>query len=237
MDRLTRKELKSDKFALEVEHTVDYVSEHRQQVILYGAIVAAIVVIAGGIYLYRNHTRAVRQEELHVALRIQDASVGPSQTPGNTSMLSFPTEQAKQQALVKAFTNLAVQDSGTEEGTIATYYLGTNAADKGNLADAAKYLGEAANSSYSNYASMAKLALARIYAGQGKLADGEKLIRSVIDHPTDFVSKEDATIALARLLAPTRPEEARKLLEPLRTARSSISRAALSALAGLAQPK
>ncbi|MGH7248668.1 MAG: tetratricopeptide repeat protein, partial [Pseudomonadota bacterium] len=229
MDRLTRKELKSDKFALEVEHTVDYVSEHREQVIRYGSVAVAVILIAGGTYLYRSHTHAVRQDALRVALRIQDASVGPPQVPGNASMLSFPTEDAKQKALVGAFTDLAAKYSGSEEGTIAEYYLGTNAADKGDLAGAGKYLKEVADSGYPNYASMAKLGLARIYAEEGKLADGEKLIRSVIGKPTDFVSKDDATIALARLLAPTRPEEARKLLEPLRTARSSISRAALSA--------
>ena len=51
-----------------------------------------------------------------------------------------------------------------------------------------------------------------------------------IAKPTVLVSKEHATIVLARLLAPSRPAEARKLLEPLRTARSVISRAALTAL-------
>ena len=44
MDKLTRKELKSDKFALEVQHSVEYVSQHRQQMIRWGAIPAAAVV-------------------------------------------------------------------------------------------------------------------------------------------------------------------------------------------------
>jgi predicted negative regulator of RcsB-dependent stress response len=235
VDRLTRKELKSDKFALEVEHIVDTVSEHRDLVMRYGAIVLAIIVIAGGVYYYRGHQRDVRQQKLHVALRIQDASIGAPQVPGNESMLSFPTAAAKQDALVKAFSDLAKNYSGTEEGTIAEYYLGTNAADRGDLANAEKYLKNVAESGYSNYASVAKLALAQIYAGHGKLAEGEKLIRSVIDKPTDFVSKDGATIALAELLAPTKPDEARKLLEPLRSSRSAISRAALTALANLPQ--
>ena len=63
---------------------------------------------------------------------------------------------------------------------------------------------------------MAKLSLAQIYAAQGKQAEGEKLIQSVIDHPTELVSKESATIALARLVAPTDLPRARKMLEPLR---------------------
>jgi hypothetical protein len=36
-----------------------------------------------------------------------------------------------------------------------------------------------------------------------------------MDKPTVFVSKEQAAIMLARYLTPTKPAEARKLLQPL----------------------
>ncbi len=55
-----------------------------------------------------------------------------------------------------------------------------------------------------------------------------------MDHPTIFVSKEQATFTLATGISKTKPAEARKLLEPLRTSRSSISQAAITALAELA---
>ncbi len=61
-------------------------------------------------------------------------------------------------------------------------------------------------------------------------ADAEKLLRSLIDDPTILVSKEQATIALAKVLAKKNPAEARKLLEPLRAERGPVSRAALTAL-------
>ena len=44
MARITRKELKTDKFALEVGHTVDFFEEHHTEIVRYGA--AALVVIA-----------------------------------------------------------------------------------------------------------------------------------------------------------------------------------------------
>ncbi|MCX6625410.1 MAG: hypothetical protein NTY38_30995 [Acidobacteria bacterium] len=73
------------------------------------------------------------------------------------------------------------------------------------------------------------LALAQIYASQSKIADAEKLLRGLIEDPTVFVSKEQATISLAEILQRTRPDEARKLLEPLRgSARPAVSRAAIS---------
>jgi len=88
-------------------------------------------------------------------------------------------------------------------------------------------VGESGNKAY---ASVARLSLAQLYQAQGKTAEAEKLLRSLMEEPTILVSKEQATIALGGLLAASRPEEARKLLEPLRTERSAVSRSAISVL-------
>jgi predicted negative regulator of RcsB-dependent stress response len=231
VDRLTRKELKTDKFAKEVEHTLDFLGEHRQQTVRYGSIGLAVLLLAVGGYFYRQHERNVRQETLRSALRIEEANVGQ----GSPGSLTFPTVEEKDRAAQKAFTELATRFSSSSEGILARYYLGVNAADKGKLDEAVKNFREVADSSEKGYASLAKLALAQIYQSQGKLPDAEKLLRSVIDHPTVLVSKEEATIALARLIAPTRPDEARKLLEPLRTDRTAVSAAAVQALGEIAQ--
>ena len=233
MDRLTRKELKSDKFALEVQHSVEYVSEHRRQVIRWASIaVVAVLLIAGG-FVYRNYQRTVRQEKLAAAMRIMNANIG--QNPNDTG-LSFPTPADRDTAFDKAFTELAAKYPGTDEGLLAEFYLGTHAADAGKIDAAAKHYKVVADAGNGPYSSMAKLSLAQIYAAQGKQKDGENLIQSVIDHPTELVSKEAATIALARLVAPKDPARARKMLEPLRgNPRSSISRGALNALDDLSQ--
>lgn len=231
MDRLTRKELKTDKFALEVEHTLDFLGEHRQQTIRYGAIALAVIVVLVGGYFYRQHQQAVRLELLRNALQVEEANVGQ----GPQGSMVFPTQDAKDQAARKAFTGLADRFPSSSEGVLARYYLGVNSADKGNLAEAAKAFQQVADSSEKGWASLAKLALARIDQSQGKLADAEKLLRSVVDHPTILVSKEEATIALAKVIAINNPDEARKMLEPLRTDRSAVSAAAVTALGEIAQ--
>lgn len=234
MDRLTRKELKSDRFALEVQHSVEYVSEHRRQLVLWGGIGAALALLIGGTVLYRSHEHSVRENKLAAALQIPNATIGPAP---NEYVVSFPSEADRDKAFQKAFGELATQYPGTDEGLIAEYYLGTDAADKGKVDEAAKRFKTVADSK-SPYSPLAKLTLAQIYASQGKQADGEKLIQSVIDHPTELVSKEQATIALAELIAPKDPARARKMLEPLRGfPRSSVSRAALNALDDINQQK
>jgi predicted negative regulator of RcsB-dependent stress response len=233
LDRLTRKELKSDHFALEVQHSVAFVSGHRQKFALYGGVAIAVVVVIVGVFAYLNYQRTVRQAALHEAMQIQNASVGPTQ---NEYTLAFPTAAEHQKASVKAFSDLAAKYSGSDEGTIAQYMLGTNAADQGNLTEAEKLLKLVVDSGNASYSSLAKLSLASIYAGEGKQAEGEKLIQSLIDHPTVVVSKELATISLAHLVANSDPARARKLLEPLRgSPRPNVSKAALTALSDIPQ--
>jgi len=233
VDRLTRKELKTDRFALEVQHSVEYVSGHRQQLVRWGSIAAAVVVVVVGVYIYLNHERTVRQTALHAAMQIQNANIGP---PQNEFIVTFPTPADRQKAVVKAFSELAAKYSGSDEGVIAEYMLGTNAADQGNLTEAEKFLKRVVDSGNAAYGSLAKLSLASIYAGEGKRAEGEKLIQSLIDHPTVMVSKELATISLAELISNSDPARARKLLDPLRgSPRPNVSKAALSALSDLPQ--
>ncbi len=226
MDKLTRKELKSDKFALEVQHSVEFVSHHRQQMILWAAPAVAVVLIVIGIFYYRTYQHNARQEALHAAMLIQNSQVGPSQSE---YVVSFPTAAARYTAVTKAWSDLAAKYPGTQEGDIAEFFLGTTAADLGNLPDAAKHFKAAIDSGSGPYASEAKLALAPIYAAQGKLNEGVQLIQSVIDHPTVMISKDAATLALADLVKTSDCDRARKLVEPLRTStRSAVSKAAIT---------
>lgn len=232
MDRLTRKELKSDRFALEVQHSIQVVSDHRQQLTRWGTIAGVVAILVIAVFMYRNHEHVVRQEALHAAQQLQNASIGPQQ---NELSVSFPTQAERDKAVSKSFTELAAKYSGTDEGLIAEFFLGTNAADQGKLSEAEKRLKVVADAGIP-YSALAKLSLAQVYSAEGKLADGEKLVQSLIDHPTPLVSKEAATIALAELIQLKDPQRARKLLEPLRSSpRGSVSRVAISALSDMSQ--
>lgn len=230
MSRITRKELKTDKFALEVEHTVDFFEEHRSEIVRYGAIAAVVAVLVLAFMWYRGHQQTLRQQALAHALAAQNAPVG---APPQGGGLSFATQEAKDKEVLKDFSELAVKESGTDEGYIAEYYLGSLASDKGNLAEAEKRFKSVADSGGTRYGSLAKLALAQVYFGEGKADAGEKLLRSLMDHPTVFVSKDQATLALAKALMPIKPAEARKILDPLRAARGPAGQAAIQAYAEL----
>jgi hypothetical protein len=57
----------------------------------------------------------------------------------------------------------------------------------------------------------------------------------LIAKPTVYVSKDQATITLARFLTATNPAEARRLLEPLRATPGTVGQVALGLLAEIPQ--
>lgn len=233
MARITRKELKSDTFALEVGHTLTFFEQHRQELVRYGGAAVGLIVILLGYFWYSGRQHSKRQEALYRAIQIQEMPVGPIQ-PGSVQR-SFPTQDVKDETALKAFTEVQTAHGGTDEGQIAAYYIAAIRADQGKLPEAEKLFKEVSDRADDKYASLAKLALAQIYFADGRNDQGETLLKALIDKPTPFVSKEQATILLARYIAPRKPADAKKLLEPLRTAPGAIGSAAMSAFAELPQ--
>ncbi len=229
MSRITRKELKTDKFALEVEHGISFFEHHKNEAVKYSAIAIGVIVLIVGYTIYARGQHTTRQEALAAAIRVQEAPVGQSGNGG----LAFPSQEAKDQESVKVFSELATKYSGSAEGEIAQYYLGSIKADQGKLAEGEKFFQEVAQKGDEKYASLAKLSLAQIYFADGRADQGEKMLRDLIKNPTVFVSSDQATISLARFLATRKPAVARKLLDPLRSRQGDVGQTALSLLAEL----
>jgi predicted negative regulator of RcsB-dependent stress response len=227
--RITRKELKSDTFAVEVGQTLSFFDHHRQELVRYGAAALGLLVLILGYQWYSGRQHSKRQEALYRAIQIQETPVGPIQ-PGAVQR-SFPTQEVKDEAALRAFTELQSTYAGKAEGEIAAYYVGAIKADQGKLAEAEKQFKDVADQADAKYASLAKMALAQIYFADGRNDQGEAVLRGLVDKPTAYVSKEQATILLARYIAPRKPAEAKKLLEPLRSVPGAIGSAAMTTYA------
>lgn len=225
MSRITRKELKSDRFALEVEHTVTFFGEHQKELIRYGGAALVVIALIVGYFMYSGRQHMVRQDLLARAISIQEAPVGPPQPGVN---LNFPTQDVHDQAALKAFADIQTQYPSSDEGHIAHYYIASIKADQGKLAEAEKDFKEVADQDPSKYGALAKLALAQIYFSDGRADQGEALLRDLIAHPTILVSSDQATITLARAVITRKPAEARKLLEPLLSRPGAVGQTAVS---------
>ncbi len=229
MNKLSRKELKTDQFVEEVQHGVQYVASHRRPFVWAGIGAAVLLVAALGVYFFLQSGKAKRQEALGKAYAIQQAQFGPS-VPGGPPT-QYPTASVRDAAAHKVFSEVALQYPNSEEGRIAKYFMAGFAANQAKWPEAEKLFQEVADSASKETASLAKFGLSQVYAAQNKTAEAEKLLRALADNPTSVVSKEQAQLSLARVLAKSNPAEANKLLETLKSGPSAVSRAALTAQA------
>ncbi|MFN8939194.1 MAG: tetratricopeptide repeat protein [Acidobacteriota bacterium] len=218
MDKSLHNVIKHDSFVETVGEASGYVSSHRKQVATYVGIALVVAALGYGIYWFMQNKKAERQQALGAAMAIAQASTNRT------------TEEEKK--IVEAFTKVSTNYSGSREGNLALYMLAMLDIERGDMAAGEKKL-NAVLSGDKEPASLARFTLAEIYLGQGKSAEAEKILRQLLDDPTYMLPKEQATLQLGRVLAKSKPEEARKLLEPLRTARAPISTPAIEILSTL----
>lgn len=223
---MTRHELKEqlqhDHFTDAVSSAVVYAREHRENVTRWAIGIGIALIVAGAAIWYATYRNSVRQQDLENAFAVLEAPVGAPSQLGKT----FATQDAKNQASMKALQEVIAKDGGTRQGLIAQYYLGTLKAAQQDTKGAEADLENVANSS-SECAPLAKIALAQLYAGENRTQQAQALLRDIISKPTDLVSKAQAQILLANLDAAGNPQEARKLLQSLSAEKDpAVARAA-----------
>lgn len=232
-DHLSRKELKQDNVALKVEETTHFLVTHRPQAIRAGIAVLVVLLVGFGSWFFITSRRDAREQALGAALTMENAPVGESANGG----MSFPSETAKEDAILKAFNSIINQNGGSEEAYAAEYYLAGIDVTNGKFDEALKKYDHVAAGAGADYASLAKLGKAQVLLAVGRASEAQTLLRDLMAHPTSMVSKDQAAFALAQALTPTQPDEARKLLLPIAAENSEVSQTAVTALAALPQAK
>ncbi|HWF11469.1 MAG TPA: tetratricopeptide repeat protein [Bryobacteraceae bacterium] len=229
---LTRKALlKQDKFTAEAQHTVTYLAEHRKEATRYGVIALIVAVVVAAVYYYRISQHSVREQVLGEAMTVANAVVGGAQP----NVPSFPTQAAKDDAVTKAFTKVAADYSGTEEGYVAEYYLGAKALDAGKVDDARKRFQDVADHANADYASLGKLSLAQLDVAENRIPEAESIVKDLAAHPTALVSATQANFLHAQILAVSKPEEARKIYQQIAAEKSDAAALAVTAMNDLPQ--
>lgn len=234
MDKQEREFLKHDVFVEEVSHSIDYAATHKKQLGLYIGIALAVLAVAGGWWWWSDKQAGERQAALQDSLQNQQAAVGPGSSP---FIRSFATQELKDAAIIKSFTELNDKYPSSDEAAMGHYYIGITYADQGKFAEAEKEWQAVVDKGSKEYAALSRYSLSQLYAKQGKVPQAEQHLRYLIDNPVALFSKENAQIELAKLIGPTKPDEAKKLLEPLRqlSTRNAVSRWAITAF-GEAKP-
>jgi predicted negative regulator of RcsB-dependent stress response len=205
----------------------DYLQKHRQMVTRAIGAVLVVAFVGTAFYYYNVGQKEKRQLVLNKALAILNAPVTQQPLPFT---LTYQAEPDKLKAQDAAFREVVKQFPGSNEAAIAHYYLGVSSADNGKLDEAAKSLNESIRTGDKEIQSVARMVMADVQVAQNKPLEAEKTLQSIIDNPTVLVSKDQATMSLARLVARRDLAKAKALLEPLRQKSPAISRSAVAVL-------
>jgi predicted negative regulator of RcsB-dependent stress response len=221
--KFTRKTLKQDRFAEEVTHGVEYVSEHRRKVItIIVAAVVAVVATTGWLSYSRNRAEKA-QEALAEAI---NQFHGVVDTEERVGFVTFSTTIERFREVTTDLEGVITEYSGRPEADQAGYYLALLEIEQGKLTEARDRLAAVAGRGDEETAALARLVLGDLLAREGKLEEAKTELQRVVDKPTRAVPKERAQLALARAMAKAEPEKAKEILQELMANPGPVSVAA-----------
>ena len=216
-----RHQLKHDRFAETVTgtaaETFSWASEHVRNLVLYSVI--AIVVVGGtvgGWYWYESQQTKANQALGH-AIDVYQRPLRPPNTPPMPGIESFSSATERAQAARREFGDVASKYSMTAPGHLAQYFLGLTFRDEGKYSDAETALKKVADGGDKDVASLAKYAMAQVYEATNRQADAIRVLKDLVDHPTNSVSKFSAQSELADVYVNAKqPAEATKIYNAIK---------------------
>jgi TolA-binding protein len=172
-----RQRLKQNDFVANATRVIAVIDEHRGQATVIGVAALVILALAGGTWYWRSHTADEAGALLGVAQATAQATIAPASTlPGvGQPAGTFPTEQARTEAAIKAFQAVVDQYPSTAAGMAAEYNVASNLMVLGKFDEAATaFRRVAAGSASAVYKTMAEVGAAQALASAGKYDDAIK---------------------------------------------------------------
>lgn len=236
----TRHQLKEDRFSKATieaaEKTVNWSQEHQGKLIVAAIAIVVVAAIAFGGWYYVSAQDEKASFELAAAVRTLETPLRPAGTPEQPGFPSFESATARATEARKEFQAIADKYPQTHTGKMARYFVGLMAAQLGDNATAEHNLQEAAGSSDAGLASLAKFALASVYAGRRRRAGGRSL-HAANRQANDTCRQSDGATRTRQLLRhPPEAGRGKKYLRADSEGKSVVrGRAAGAAAAGAAE--
>ena len=232
MVKLRRKDLKRDRFVEEVTHQVEYFSGHRKQFIAGG--ISLVVALVGGVgyWTYSRDRHVSANADLQEAINLFHGVVSMEEMPG---IETFSTQGERIEAVTRALDAISLEFSGTAAAAGASYYSGLLDREQGNKMEAQSHFEQAVRGTGSEYPALARLALGALLFESGDEESAREQFRLVVERPTRTVSRDRATIELARTFIKSDPQQARDLLSAIQAENGAASSIAAALLATLAE--
>jgi TolA-binding protein len=196
-----RHHLKQNEFAIQAARVAESFSQNRSRITVM--VVAAIVIATavGGYFWWAKRTNDAASALLGQAMATAQAQIAPAPTlPGATQAAgTYPTEQARDEAALKAFQSVAAAYPSTASGLAAQYHVATTLMSLGRLPEAEQTFRDVTSrGGTSIYASMAKMGQVSALVGQSKFDDAIKLLTDMSADRDGALPIDGVLIELAR---------------------------------------
>jgi hypothetical protein len=217
-EHISRKELKQDKIKETFEHGAEAVYSHSK----LAAILAVVLLVAlcgyGGWKLYNDRQTAKAEVGFDAAMKVYGARIAgtPEQGPADPNDVVYPNEDARAQAAVPKFLEVADKYPNTNPGRLARYYTALCYESMEHANQALEELKKVSGGSDKELAAMAQYQTSVIYERTGKTAEAIKILRALADKPTVLVPHPVVLLDLAGLLRQSNPQEAISLYQQVK---------------------
>jgi TolA-binding protein len=170
MKATERHQLKQNEFAVTTGKVVGALQDNRNRVLQAIVVAVVLVGIVGGVLYWRKVQADRAGAALGAAVAIAESTVSPAPTlPGASQPAgTFPSERARAEAAIQAFTDVSNKYAGTPAGIAATYQLASELLNSGQAEQAEQTFRKVADSGSELYAPLARLGVAQAQAGAGK---------------------------------------------------------------------
>lgn len=211
MDTQTRHALKQDKFVTATTSGLEWIGANRAPVIRWTIAVLVFIglIVAALVIWYQRSQTADRL--LGEAMDVYSTPLAIPGEPAPPGQKTYASAADRANAAYPLFEKIANQYGWEQAGTMAQYFAGVTEIDMDHTAQAESELEKAGHSHDSGVASLAKLALANLYAQEGKTSQADALFKELIAHPTITVPKGAAQLQLAEMYEAKDPQKARDI--------------------------
>ncbi|HEX5217116.1 MAG TPA: tetratricopeptide repeat protein [Vicinamibacterales bacterium] len=214
MKATERHHLKQNEFAATTARVVEAAMEHRSRILPIAGIIALVLIVGGGFYYVQKRGADQASAALGAAMAIAQSPVVPPPTlPGATQQAgTFPTDQARLEAALKAFEEVAAKYPSDDSGLAAKYQMGATLLSLGRPADAETAFADVVQraGSSSIYKSVAELGRGQALASAGKYDEAIKTFTDLSAQRDGALPVDGVLMQLARTYVKAgKPQDAR----------------------------
>ncbi len=191
-----RRHLKENEFAATTLQVVETLRTNRDRFVMWTVAAVAVLAIGGGYWYWHKHTNDEASSLLGIGMSIAQAPVVPPPTLPNATQTpgTFPTDQARQEAALQAFQQVATQYPSTNAGLTARYQMGVALMALGRMPEAEQAFSAVAEKAGSTlYGSVARLGRAEALRYEAKYDDAIKVL-------TDLAAERDGALPVDGVL-------------------------------------